>query len=740
MTDESGIRVALFLVDLLAKSTVILALAGCVSFGLRRSPAASRHLVWVCAFVALLALPVLSGILPSIPVGVVRVETSAPAPAMLSQRIEAGAGIDLQTASEPGASAAVPESVPTVGPSNSSAAPQHPSSGPLLMAIWLAGSLAVLVPCGFSVWTIMRWRRMSRPVSLADTSLAASALSQRIGLKRIWDLRRSAGPVPPTALTWGLIKPVVLMPEVSADWSEERLEAVLLHELAHVRRRDSVTQMIAVAACALYWYNPAVWLCARAMRAEAESAADDTVIRLGVRPSVYAQELLGIASDLGRRRQLVSIIGVPIMKRSKIESRVKAILDPTVRRTQGVTRAESLVAVSIAGAIALSLGLVHASSIPQSHPDSSALTRSILEAGIAVPNLPTGSVVTSLSVSKNAAHVAPSNKRVSRHLTSRAMKEALVSLVSELAMPVLQDGQDESAKKAAEKRAAEKQQAEADSQKHLAEKEALIAEAQKKLAERDALMMNNQKKLAELQALAAAKSERSAQMQKLSAEKLAAEDSKIARLMTLAQLKRQQLIESGKSAAMKEQAAKLLEEAANHRALTGKTLEEVRRLNKLAQAHRSAALEQAQRMRVLKNRLAAQAQSNQAVAQNKQALAALRQSFEMARAQSNKETRERKIAVAQVKEVLRASFTDKQVAERREALEISARQALVESQLAKADVELADSKKRAERSEALYRQGAMSGQELERVQTALRQAEIQLQVARALLDAMKKKP
>ena len=86
-------------------------------------------------------------------------------------------------------------------------------------------------------------------------------------------------------------------------------------------RFDSVSQFIAVIGCTLYWFNPAVWLCARAMRAEAEAAADDAVIRLGVKPSTYARELLRITAELGRRRQPYSSIGVPVMKQSKIESR-----------------------------------------------------------------------------------------------------------------------------------------------------------------------------------------------------------------------------------------------------------------------------------------------------------------------------------------------------------------------------------------------------------------------------------
>jgi hypothetical protein len=160
-----------------------------------------------------------------------------------------------------------------------------------------------------------------------------------------------------------------LLPKKSASWSKERLEAVLLHELAHVRRLDYVSQLISVAVSALYWFNPLVWLCARAMRAEAEAAADDTVIRSGVKPSDYAQELLRIAADLGSLQKPFAPIGVPVMRHSKIESRVRAILDPSARRRRGMTLVEALATFALSSAIAIPLGAFHAGVAVPSEPD-----------------------------------------------------------------------------------------------------------------------------------------------------------------------------------------------------------------------------------------------------------------------------------------------------------------------------------------------------------------------------------
>src|SRR5437588_4062278 len=90
---------------------------------------------------------------------------------------------------------------------------------------------------------------------------------------------------------------IVLSPEY-AEWSALRRSAILNHELAHIRRLDAFTQLLAQMATALYWFHPLVWLMARAMRAERERACDDHVLAAGTKPSDYAHELLDIVSEL----------------------------------------------------------------------------------------------------------------------------------------------------------------------------------------------------------------------------------------------------------------------------------------------------------------------------------------------------------------------------------------------------------------------------------------------------------
>jgi hypothetical protein len=120
-----------------------------------------------------------------------------------------------------------------------------------------------------------------------------------------------------------------------------------------VQRYDSVTQLLAFIVCALYWFHPAVWLAARAMRADAEAAADDAVLRSGIKPSTYASQLLWCAARSDGRQQPFARMGVSLTSSSKIESRILSIVDLSLHR-RALTSLEALKAGGV-GLIAMLL-------------------------------------------------------------------------------------------------------------------------------------------------------------------------------------------------------------------------------------------------------------------------------------------------------------------------------------------------------------------------------------------------
>jgi beta-lactamase regulating signal transducer with metallopeptidase domain len=123
-------------------------------------------------------------------------------------------------------------------------------------------------------------------------------------------------------MTWGLLRPVVVIPPIALEWDAERRRIVLLHELSHIASFDWGFNLLARAACALFWFHPAAWWIARELRADCELACDDRVISAGVRRSEYA-ELLVEAAD----RFLPLEPALPLGGRAGLRPRLAAILD-----------------------------------------------------------------------------------------------------------------------------------------------------------------------------------------------------------------------------------------------------------------------------------------------------------------------------------------------------------------------------------------------------------------------------
>src|SRR5205823_277501 len=137
-------------------------------------------------------------------------------------------------------------------------------------------------------------------------------------------------------VVWGILRCHLLLPAAARHWSGEQLRSVLLHELAHIKRRDTTTQLLTQIACALYWFNPLVWFAAWRLGVERERACDDLVLASGVRPSAYAGHLLEVVTGLSRAHWTQSC-GLAMVRKSSLEGRLVAVLSENLNR-RGVTR------------------------------------------------------------------------------------------------------------------------------------------------------------------------------------------------------------------------------------------------------------------------------------------------------------------------------------------------------------------------------------------------------------------
>ena len=216
-----------------------------------------------------------------------------------------------------------------------------------LLAIWLLGAVAILGRIVVGLAAVRFVSRRTQLITDAEWLPMAMDLAEEMGVNRRLRFLRSGRASMPVAT--GLFRPSVIMPADADTWSESRLRVVLLHELAHVKRRDCLTHVLAQAACAFYWFNPLAWLAVKRARAERERACDDLVLACGTRGSEYADLLLEMARVL-RGDRFPALLGgasLAMAHRSQLEGRLMAILDPRVPRS-GLTRARAAAVVAVA--------------------------------------------------------------------------------------------------------------------------------------------------------------------------------------------------------------------------------------------------------------------------------------------------------------------------------------------------------------------------------------------------------
>ncbi|MEW5918144.1 MAG: M56 family metallopeptidase, partial [Gemmatimonadota bacterium] len=197
--------------------------------------------------------------------------------------------------------------------------------------IWLAVAVIVAGWLAAGFFSVRRIVRRARPLDDRTWTIPLYEIADRLEIDATPRLLRSDDVKMPFAC--GLLTPTIILPAESEGWDLERRRAVLMHELAHIRRRDLVGHTLGRLACAVYWFHPLVWTAVRRLRIESERACDDLALVCGLRPSNYAEHLLDIVSGLGRTR--TPAIAIPMAHRREFEGRMLAILDPEVRRRAG---------------------------------------------------------------------------------------------------------------------------------------------------------------------------------------------------------------------------------------------------------------------------------------------------------------------------------------------------------------------------------------------------------------------
>lgn len=267
-----------FLLAWIVKASCLLIVVLGVQWPLNKRSAALRHRVLALGIVGSLVLPVFGILLPNWQIG---------------SRILAG---EVGRVSGAGAISAF-ENLPAMVVSATVEDPFVSRIEWVVAAIWLVGFLVWMLRLAVGLVRIegavkRRTQRVPEGWLLCAKQICGS-LAIRRKVRILWGEDAFAMPV-----TWGYLRPRVLLPWSAKQWPESLVELVLTHELAHVARGDWLMQMLAEILCAMHWCNPLAWVAARRLRQESERACDDLVLRRGIAPREYAREVLGLAGNL----------------------------------------------------------------------------------------------------------------------------------------------------------------------------------------------------------------------------------------------------------------------------------------------------------------------------------------------------------------------------------------------------------------------------------------------------------
>jgi bla regulator protein blaR1 len=176
---------------------------------------------------------------------------------------------------------------------------------PIVLSIWILGCIVLLARWGVSWLCIIAAVRGAESVAIqAPIAVKATPIMSEPGVV-------------------GVVRPVLLLPEgIAASLTAAQMQAILAHELCHVRRRDNLTATMHMIVEVLFWFHPLVWWIGARLVEERERACDESVVELGNEPQAYAEGILKVC-QFYLESKLTCVAGV---SGANLKQRVEVIM------------------------------------------------------------------------------------------------------------------------------------------------------------------------------------------------------------------------------------------------------------------------------------------------------------------------------------------------------------------------------------------------------------------------------
>ncbi|MGA2233747.1 MAG: carboxypeptidase regulatory-like domain-containing protein, partial [Tepidisphaeraceae bacterium] len=320
----------------------------------RRWPAPLRAAVLLVAMLKFLVPPMLPspfGVFPAVQVQRPTISVQLPPTplAALPAPSEPTGSLEVPTLT----SLSTPPFSPPVKIDSAAASPPAPrlTGLALLMLAHAAGSLVVACAVGIGLLRLRRLAHRAKRLSEGPAYERMTAIAHRLNIPPPRRLLLSPDRIPPMA--FGVLRQVVMLPQAVADsLAPQSLDAVLAHELAHHRRRDTLATILQLLALIVWWFNPLIWLLGREFRRTREECCDDTVLAQGIAGGAdYCNTILAAAEHLAAPFPLRGALSLA-EPMHPLGNRMRRIMDPSLPRSSRLSRA-ALAAVLIVAAVVL---------------------------------------------------------------------------------------------------------------------------------------------------------------------------------------------------------------------------------------------------------------------------------------------------------------------------------------------------------------------------------------------------
>ena len=329
------------LIHFVWQGAAIAAIAGRLMWLLRHRSPQARYAVACAGLGVMLALPIITASTLSRSVGIAGPATPASVP------YQAGPGADTV----PDARAILGNLAMASGLSSVDLVPNASSAWlPLVVLMWFAGVVVLFLRLLGGWWRIHRLHRASRAAASSVWTAATARIAASLGLARRIHVVDSSLVDTPTVIGW--MKPVILLPIAAfAGLSSSQIDAILAHELAHIRRHDFLVNLLQTLTETVLFYHPAVWWLSARIRAEREHCCDEVALSVCGDAVSYAEALVELESWRKSHATLaVAATGGTLM------TRVRRLLGaPTIERSRSVgamLSAGVIAVVCVAGASA----------------------------------------------------------------------------------------------------------------------------------------------------------------------------------------------------------------------------------------------------------------------------------------------------------------------------------------------------------------------------------------------------